>query len=128
MKKLTFLLRVIATLQLILGIGYLLFPGYMLQSIGHSLVQPDIYYPLGMLAARFIACGIAFYIISSAPARYILWINFMVLVQVIDLGVGLFYTATGVLSLSLSAFPMFNAAWIIILLTLWRPRQEGVTT
>ena len=128
MKKLTYLLRVVATLQLMLGIGYLLFPGFVLQSIGHSHVEPDIYYPLGMLAARFIAYGIAFYIISSAPARYVLWINFMIMIQMIDLGVGLFYTATGVLSISLSAFPMFNATWIIILLTLWRPRQVGVTS
>jgi hypothetical protein len=29
-----------------------------------------------------------------------------------------------VVPLSLSAFPMFNAGWIILLLALWRPQRE----
>lgn len=128
MKKLTYVLRLIAILQIVLGIGFLFFPGYVLQAMGHSLPQPDIYYPLGMLAARFIAYGIAMYIISSNPLRHILWINVMIVIQVIDLAVGLYYTAIGVLPLSLSAFPMFNASWIIVLLMLWRPSKEQFTS
>ena len=123
MKKLTYVLRLVALLQIVLGIGYLFFPGYLLQAMGHSSPPSDIFYPLGMLAARFIAYGIALYVIAEDPVRHVLWIKFMILIQVIDLGVGLYYTATGVLPLSLSAFPMFNAGWIIVLLSLWRPAR-----
>lgn len=124
MKKLNYLLKFIGTIQIILGMAYLFAPALFLQSMGHSIPQPDIYYPLGMLAARFIAYGLALFVISSAPAQNILWINFMILIQVIDLGVGIFYTSIGVLHLSLSAFPMFNAVWIILLLVMWRPSKE----
>ena len=124
MKKLTYLLRVVGAIQIVLGVAYLFAPGLFLHTMGHSSPQPDIFYPLGMLASRFIAYGIAMFVIASAPARHVLWINFMILIQVIDLGVGIFYTSVGVVPISLSAFPMFNASWIILLLALWRPRPE----
>lgn len=124
MKKLNYLLKIIGTIQIILGLAYLFAPGLFLHAMGHSMPQPDIYYALGMLAARFIAYGIAMFVISSAPAQHVLWINIMILIQIIDLGVGIFYTLMGAVPLSLSAFPMFNATWIILLLALWRPRKE----
>lgn len=124
MKKLSYLLYLVGALQILLGLAYLLAPGLLLQAMGHSQPQADIYYPLGMLAARFIAYGIALLVISKTAAQHVLWINFMILIQVIDLGVGIFYTAAGILPLSLSAFPMFNAAWIILLLALWRPGNK----
>jgi hypothetical protein len=126
MKKLNYLLKLIGVIQIILGLAYLFAPALFLHAMGHSIPQPDIYYPLGMLAARFIAYGIALLVIANAPAQHMLWINFMILIQIIDLGVGVFYTATGVLPLTLSAFPMFNAAWIILLLAMWRPKKESV--
>ena len=126
MKKLNYLLKLIGAIQIILGMAYLFAPALFLNSMGHSLPQPDIYYPLGMLAARFIAYGIALLVISNAPAQHILWINFMIMIQAIDLSVGIFYTAMGVLPLSLSAFPMFNAVWIILLLAIWRPAKESI--
>ena len=124
MKKLNYLLKLIGSIQIVLGLAYLFAPAFFLHAMGHSLPQPDIYYPLGMLAARFIAYGIALFIIASAPAQHVLWINFMILIQLIDLGVGIFYTSMGVIPLSLSAFPMFNAVWIILLLAMWRPRMK----
>ena len=126
MKKLTYLLKFIGAIQIILGLAYLFAPALFLHAMGHSIPQPDIYYPLGMLAARFIAYGIALLVISNEPAQHVLWINFMILIQAIDLGVGIFYTALGVLPLSLSVFPMFNATWIILLLAMWRPGKAGI--
>ncbi len=125
MKKMTWLLRVVGVIQIILGALYLFAPEFILASMGHSLPDPDIHYPLAMLAARFIAYGIAFIYISADPRRYRLWIIFMVLIQLIDLIAGVFYTATGVVALSLSAFPMFNATWIIILLLRWMPKPQS---
>ena len=125
MKKLNYLLKFIGAIQIILGMAYLFAPALFLHSMGHSIPQPDIYYPLGMLAARFIAYGIALLIISSSPAQHVLWINVMILIQLIDLAVGIFYTSIAVIPLSLSAFPMFNATWIILLLVLWRPGNRA---
>jgi hypothetical protein len=126
MKKLTWLLRVVGAIQITLGILYLFAPRLLLASMGHSIPPPDLDYPLAMLAARFIAYGIAFFLIAPNPGQYRLWINMMILIQLIDLSAGVFYTVTGVVGLALSGFPMFNAGWITLLLTLWRPRSTEV--
>lgn len=123
MKKLTILLRVVGAIQIVLGLLYLFAPAFLLASMGHTVPQPDIFYPLGMLAARFIAYGVAFIYISSEPMQHKLWINFMILIQAIDLAAGIFYTATGAVTLELSGFAMFNATWIMVLLYLFS--KEG---
>ena len=51
----------------------------------------------------------------------------MIFIQLVDLAAGVFYNATGVVDLSDSWFPMFNATWIAALLYLWRPRPEAPT-
>lgn len=123
MKKLTVLLYLIGLVQLVLGLLYLFVPLQFLALMGHSMPEPDIAYPLGMLAARFIAYGVGMFFIARTPQTQVFWINNMILIQVLDLAVGIFYTAVGVISLQLSAFPMFNATIFIMLLWLWRPRD-----
>lgn len=125
MKKLTILLYLVGTIQIILGAMYLVAPAFLLENIGHSVPQPDIFYPLGMLVARFIAYGIAFIYIANDPVKHVLWIKFMILIQLIDLAAGIFYTMTGVVDIADSAFPMFNATWIAILLYLWAPKDSN---
>jgi len=125
MKKLTWLLRLIGLIQIVLGGFFLFAPSFFLAATGHTIPEPDIFYTLAMLAARFIAYGFALIYISTEPVQHKLWIYFMVLIQAIDLGAGIFYTATGIVTLETSAFPMFNAAWIIILLLLWMPKQKA---
>jgi len=124
MNKLTILLRVVGVIQIVLGLMYLFAPAFILSSMGHSVPESDIFYPLGMLAARFIAYGIAFIYISKDAMAHKLWINFMILIQAIDLGAGIFYTATGVVTLELSGFAMFNATWIMILLYLFSKEKK----
>jgi hypothetical protein len=65
------------------------------------------------------------FVIARAPRHHEFWIRNMVLIQAIDLAAGLVYTLTGVVSLRLSAFPMFNAAVIALLLWFWRPAPEA---
>jgi hypothetical protein len=124
MKKLTILLRVVGVIQIVLGLMYLFAPAFILASMGHTVPESDIFYPLGMLAARFIAYGIAFIYISSEPMQHKLWIQFMILIQAIDLAAGIFYTATGAVTLELSGFAMFNATWIMILLYLFSKEEK----
>lgn len=128
MKKLTIVLRVVGILQIVLGAAYLLAPGAFTEWMKLSPAPHDANYAYGMLASRFIAYGIGMFVIAKDPRGNLFWIKNMILVQVVDLGVGLFYTAQGVLSLSTSAFPMLNAILIAGLLFLWMPRQVGSGT
>ena len=125
MKKLSVLLAVIGVVQLVLGLLYLFLPTQFLAMMGHSGPEADIAYPLGMLAARFLAYGIGMFFIARVPEKHLFWINNMIFIQVVDLAVGVFYTATGIIGLQLSGFPMFNATLFIILLTLWRPKAAA---
>ncbi len=128
MKKLTILLRVVGVVQIVLGAAYLFTPGAFIEWMKLSPTPHDANYAYGMLASRFIAYGIGMFVIARNPQRNIFWIKNMILVQGVDLGVGLFYTVTGVLSLSTSAFPMFNAVLIAGLLFFWMPRKVGSGT
>lgn len=120
----TVFLRVVGSVQLALGIAYLFMPSVVLHQMGHSTVAPDLYYPLGMLSARFIAYGVGFWIISQQAKEHALWVALMAVIQAIDLAVGMYYTATGVIPLQLSAFPMFNAVWIGATCAVWYQRQQ----
>ncbi len=122
MKKITYLLYIVGFIQIVLGIFHLFAPEFFLKNTGHTIPEPDIYYPLAMLAARFIAYGIAFIYIARDPVKHVLWIKFMILIQLIDLGAGIFFTLTGIVAFTDSAFPMFNATWIALLLYLWMPK------
>ena len=122
MKKLTWLLRIVGVIQITLGILYVAVPGPFLNAMGHSVPAPDVFYPLAMLAARFLAVGIVFLYISSAPYKHRLWIDAMIAIQLIDLAAGIGYTAAGIVPVTLSAMPMFNAIWIAALLFWWRPQ------
>ena len=122
MTKLTFLLTLVAIVQLVLGVNFLFAPAFFTAWMGLSATAPDVNYMFGMLAARFIAYGIGMLFIAREPVRNLFWINNMILIQVIDLGVGLYYTINGILPLRVSAFPMSNAAAFAVLLFWWRPR------
>ena len=123
MKKLRILLRVVGVVQFVLGAAYLFVPEAFMAWMKLSPTPTDTNYALGMLAARFIAYGIGMFVIARDPVRNLFWIKNMILIQLIDLAVGAFYTANGTLSLSSSAFPMFDAVLIAGLLFLWRPKQ-----
>jgi hypothetical protein len=123
--KLKVFLRVVGLSQIALGIAYLFFPLEFLRWMGHTLPAPDMNYPLGMLAARFLAYGVGMFAIARSPARHVFWIDNMALIQLVDLAVGIAYTSSGSVSLRLSAFPMFNAALIASLLWLWRPKSAS---
>jgi hypothetical protein len=124
MKKLRIALYIIGTAQIILGMLALVAPGFFIETaMKLTATSPDMGYPLGMLASRFLVLGAGMFIIAKNPAEHLLLINGMIVIQVIDLLVGIFYTATGVVSISASGLPMFDALLFIVLLSLWKPKS-----
>lgn len=113
-------LYLIGVIQIALGFVYLLAPQWFIAWQGLSPIGADIGYPLSMLAGRFLVYGAGMFVIATDPVRHRFWLLGMVAIQAIDLVGGLFYTLTGVVALEHSAFPMFNATWIMIGLYLLR--------
>ena len=124
--KLTRLFYVIAAVQLLLGVLYLALPDWLLLQMGHSPIAADIRYPLAMLAARFIAVGLAMLWLAKRQKITTTWVQMMVGIQAIDLAAGVFYTLSGVVEVALSGFAMFNAAlFIVLLIGFSRPRAAA---
>lgn len=128
MKKLKTLMRIAGAIQLVLGALYLAVPHQFLAWMGHSAVAADIAYPLGMLASRFLVYGALMIFAAHDPRQHRPLIMGMVVMQLIDLGVGMAYTLDGIVTWSLSAFPMFNAIWIAALLWWWRPATRAAAS
>ncbi|MEX0953869.1 MAG: hypothetical protein WDZ83_01500 [Rhizobiaceae bacterium] len=128
MTRLKALLWLIAASQFVLGMLTLFAPGQFFAWMGLTVPPADNNYMLGMLAARFIAYGAGMAMLARAERPDPFWIRNMILIQVIDFGVGAFYVATGTIGVAVAAFPMFNAALFGSLLWLWGPRERGLET
>lgn len=124
MTKVKILLWAVGLGQLVLGLLYLFAPHAMLHWMGHSPVAEDIGYPLAMLSSRFLVYGVLLLVAARNPVAHRLLLQGMVGIQLLDLTAGIYFTASGVVGLQLSGFPMFNAALIALLLWLWLPRAE----
>ena len=127
MTRLKVLLYIVAASQLVLGALTLFAPGPFFAWMGLSVPPADNQYMLAMLAARFLAYGAGFVMLARSAEPDPFWIRNMVLVQAIDFAAGLYYVATGVIGLSVAAFPMVNAALFGVLLWLWTPRERAAT-
>ena len=114
---------VIGISQLVLGICILVIPELFFSAFGFTVPDAGQKYLYGQLAARFFAYGIGMFYIARNLIGNKFWWDMMMLIQSIDLGVGLFYTSFGNVSLNSSIFPMVNAAVFLILLLIWRPRK-----
>jgi hypothetical protein len=102
-------------------------PTFFFETMGLSAPPADNKYMLGMLAARFFAYGLGMFGLARQAVPDLFWIRNMILIQLIDLGAGAFYLATGVIGLSVAAFPMFNATVFAVLLYLWS-KPDGQRT
>lgn len=124
MKKLKIILGIIGISQLVLGALSLFVPQFFLQTaMGLSATSPDVGYPIGMLASRFIVMGISMFVTISNPQKYRDLINIMILIQIIDFVVGVGYVLSGVVSIDNAIIPLFNASLFATLLFLWRPTK-----
>ena len=130
MKPLNIVLWLVAISQFVLGGLCIGLPGPFYNAMGLTVPSPDNQYMIAMLGARFVAYGVGMIYLSrqTEPSRF--WIRNMVLIQIIDLAAGLFYTANGTVGLNVTGFPMFNAAMFIALLVWFMPkaRDGGLAT
>ena len=123
MKPLKIVLWIVAVSQWVLGLLCLLAPQQFFTAMGLASPPDDNRYMIAMLSARFLAYGFGMMYLArqQEPSRF--WLGNMVLIQVIDLAAGIYYTAEGSVTLATSAFPMFNAAVFIALLVWFMPRS-----
>lgn len=119
MNRLRIVLWVVAVSQLVLGALTLFVPSHFFDLIGLSTPPTDNQYMIAMLGARFLAYGFGLIVLARSTDINPFWIWNMVAIQLIDLAAGVYYTANGTLALSVSAFPMFNAALFAVLLTVF---------
>lgn len=112
---------IIGVSQIVLGTLFLVVPGMMYQTMGIPVPSAGYDYVSAMLAARFLVYGVALFLASRQPREFRLWLDGMLVIQAIDLAGGLFYSSTGAVPWSASAFPMINAALFIAALLWKRP-------
>ncbi len=110
MTRLRIVASIIGISQLALGALYLFAPLWFIAWQGLAPMAPDAAYPLGMLAGRFLVYGVGMFLIARDPVRHAAWAWGMVVIQLVDLAVGGFYVAIGVVALANAALPMFDAA------------------
>ncbi len=110
MTRIRIIASIIGVSQLVLGALYLFAPLWFIAWQGLTPMAPDAAYPLGMLAGRFLVYGVGMFLIARDPARHAFWAWGMVAIQLIDLAVGGFYVASGVVGLAEAALPMVDAA------------------
>jgi hypothetical protein len=122
MAKQRILSIIIGISQLALGAALLLVPNGFFSLFGFSAASADQNYLFGQLAARFLAYGIGMFAIAQDPQKHRLWWLLMALIQAIDLGVGLVYSAFFGVPWEVTAFPLFNALAFLVLLILWTPK------
>lgn len=111
-----FVLGLLALSQLVLGALTLVAPAPFFAAMGLATPPTDTFYLIGMLASRFLVIGVVLVVLARRGAADPIWLGAMLAIQLIDLGVGLYYTGIGVLPLAVSGFPMANAAILSLLL------------
>jgi|FLOH01.1.fsa_nt_gi hypothetical protein len=116
MNKLKTVCYVIGVAQIVLGVLFLFAPGPFMAWMGLAVPPQDTGYMLAMFAARLLVFGGGMFVIARQPNEHRFWIDAMIGIQIIDAAAGAFYTATNIVPIDASAFPMFNAVVFAILL------------
>lgn len=99
-RTLSFTLRFIATVQLVLGAGFLAAPEGMASTLGLDAAPGWANWMFGMMAARFLGYGYGMLVAARDPAGNLPWLRSMVAIQLIDWGVTVKYLLTGAVTLA----------------------------
>ena len=126
-KLLIVTLRIIAIVQAVLGIAFLLLPELSAKSLGLAPAPGWTNWLFGMMAARFLAFAYGMWLASNQldgnPSASVAWIKAMVGVQAIDWCVTLLYLWRGDVTLSQVTTAAFLPIIFIIILVRGLPRN-----
>ncbi len=124
-RLLVFMLRFVAVVQLLLGVGFLLAPAGLAALLGLAPAPTWTAWLFAMMAARFLGFGYGMLLAARDPLRYVHWINAMLVIQAIDWLATVYYLAAGAVTLVQVTTAAFLPAVFIVLLLAnhpWRMR------
>jgi hypothetical protein len=96
----SFTLRFIALVQLVLGVGFLMAPADMVSLLGLAVTPGWANWMFGMMAARFLGFGYGMLIAARQVAGNVAWLRAMVAIQLIDWAVTVKYLVSGAVTLA----------------------------
>lgn len=99
-RTLSFTLRFIATVQVVLGVGFLVAPQGMASALGLAAAPGWANWMFGMMAARFLGYGYGMLVAARDPAGNLPWLRSMLAIQLVDWVVTVRYLLTGAVTLA----------------------------
>jgi hypothetical protein len=99
-RTMSFTLRFIALVQLVLGVGFLMVPADMASLLGLAVTPGWANWMFGMMAARFLGFGYGMLIAARQVAGNVAWLRAMVAIQLIDWAVTVKYLVSGAVTLA----------------------------
>lgn len=120
-------LRLIAVVQFILGVAFLLVPEMAAKALGLSPAPGWANWLFGMMAARFLGFGYGMWIAASEPAAARPWIKAMIAIQAIDWIVTLKYLYAGSVTLAQVSTAAFLPVIFVLVLTFGLPKEAERT-
>ena len=129
-KLLSFTLRFIAVVQIVLGFAFLLAPDVTGHMLGLAPAPDWTRWMFGMMAARFLGFGCGMLLAARDPDGSTPWIKAMIGIQAIDWVVTLYYVSSGAVTLAqVSTASFLPVIFIIVLLSNFpQQKQAGVLT
>ena len=129
-KLLSFTLRFIALVQIVLGLAFLFAPDATGHLLGLAPAPDWTRWMFGMMAARFLGFGYGMLWAARDPAGNAAWIKAMIVIQAIDWVVTLYYLSAGAVTLvQVSTASFLPVIFIIVLLrNLPQQRKAGAST
>lgn len=128
-RTLGFTLRFVATVQFMLGAGFLIAPEGMAMTLGLAVTQGWANWMFGMMAARFLGYGYGMLVAARDPAGNLPWLRSMVAIQLIDWGVTVRYLLAGAVTLAqVNTASLLPLVFVALLWWAWpRPPHHGVS-
>ncbi len=127
-RLMVLVLRFVAVVQWLLGIGFLLAPAGMATLLGLAPAPTWTAWLFAMMAARFLGFGYGMWLAARDPQRHVHWIGAMIVIQAIDWLATLYYLAVGAVTLGqVTTAAFFPVVFIVVLLANfpWRNRPVG---
>lgn len=123
-RTLSATLRLIAVIQLVLGVGFLFAPEGTAAALGLSPAPGWANWMFGMMAARFLAYGYGMLVAARNPSAHLPWLQSMVVIQLIDWIVTIKYLWVGAVTLAQVSTASFLPLVFVALLWCAWPRAS----